>query len=133
MTLRWSIPVLAALALGTATAALAVPLAAPLAAPLSGDAARGERLYGGRCGFCHSLDANRFGPRHRGVYGRHVAAVPDFRYSKALASRDFTWNAQTLDAWLADPKRFAPGAAMGAKTASAQDRADLIAYLRAHP
>ena len=108
--------------------------AAPaLAAPLTGDVARGERLYGGRCGFCHSLDSNRFGPRHRGVYGRRVAAVPDFHYSKALAARTFTWNADTLDAWLADPKRFVPGTSMGARTASPQDRADLIAYLRAHP
>ncbi len=59
--------------------------------------------------------------------------MPGFRYSKALASRDVTWNADTLDAWLADPKRFVPGTSMGARTASAQDRADLIAYLRAHP
>ena len=124
MTLRWSTLVLTAL-LATATAVSA--------APVAGDAARGERLYAGRCGFCHSLDSNRFGPRHRGVYGRHVAAVPDFRYSKALAARDLTWNAETLDAWLADPKRFVRGTSMGAKTPSVQDRADLIAYLRAHP
>ena len=121
---------LLALLLAMVLAATATPA---FAAPLIGDAARGERLYGGRCGFCHSLDGNRFGPRHRGVYGRHVAAVPDFRYSKALAARTFTWNADTLDAWLADPKRFVPGTSMGARTASPQDRADLIAYLRAHP
>ncbi len=119
-----------ALLLAAALVAVASPV---LAAVPAGDAARGERLYAGRCGFCHSLDANRFGPRHRGVYGRHVAAVPDFRYSKALASRDFTWTAEALDAWLADPKRFAPGTSMGVKTPSPQDRADLIAYLRAHP
>ena len=125
MTRGWMIPILAAVATATALPALA--------APPAGDVARGERLYAGRCGFCHSLDANRFGPRHRGVYGRHAGAVPGFRYSKALASRDVTWNADTLDAWLADPKRFVPGTSMGARTASAQDRADLIAYLRAHP
>jgi cytochrome c len=114
--------------------ALFLVVASPaLAAPLTGDATRGERLYGGRCGFCHSLDSNRFGPLHRGVYGRHVAAVSGFRYSKALAARDFSWNTQTLDAWLADPKRFVPGTSMSAKIASPQDRADLIAYLRAHP
>ena len=94
MTLRWSTLILTAL-LATAPAASAGPAA--------GDAARGERLYAGRCGFCHSLDSNRFGPRHRGVYGRHVAAVPDFRYSKALASRDFTWNAETLTAACTSP------------------------------
>ncbi|EJL26015.1 cytochrome c2 [Caulobacter sp. AP07] len=115
--------------------ALALLLAASSAAagPLDGDAARGERLYGGRCGFCHALDKNRSGPRHRGIYGRHVAAVTDFHYSKALAARDFIWDAASLDAWLADPKRFVPGTSMGARVPSAQDRADLIAYLRAHP
>jgi cytochrome c len=113
--------------------ALVATVTPAFAAPLAGDAARGERVYGGRCGFCHSLDGNRFGPRHRGVYGRRVAAVPDFRYSKALAARTFTWSDQTLDAWLADPKRFVPGTAMGARTTSPQDRADLIAYLKAHP
>ena len=100
-----------------------------LAGPLAGDPAHGEKLYGSRCAFCHALDRNKIGPRHRGVFGRPVAAVPDFRYSKALAARGVTWNAETLDAWLADPKRFAPGASMGVKIPSPQDRADLIAYL----
>ncbi|KQY91536.1 cytochrome C [Caulobacter sp. Root1455] len=125
MTRRWPPVILVILLTMTASPALA--------GPPTGDPARGERLYAGRCGFCHSLDANRFGPRHRGVYGRRAGAVADFHYSKALASRDVTWNAETLDAWLADPKRFAPGTAMGARTPSPQDRADLIAYLRAHP
>jgi cytochrome c len=115
-------------------AAIALAAASPaLAAPLDGDPARGEQLYGGRCASCHSLDRNRMGPRHRGVFGRHGAAVPDFRYSKALAAQTFTWDAATLDAWLADPRRLVPGTSMSARTASAQDRADLIAYLHAHP
>ena len=41
-------------------------------APAAGDAARGEQLYQSRCGACHSLDANRVGPRHRDVFGRRV-------------------------------------------------------------
>jgi cytochrome c len=115
--------------------AVGLLLAAPpaLAAPLDGDPAHGEKLYGSRCAFCHALDRNKAGPRHRGVFGRPVAAVPDFRYSKALAARGFTWNADTLDAWLADPRRLVPGTSMGVRTPSPQDRADLIAYLRAHP
>lgn len=104
-----------------------------LAGPLAGDPAHGEKLYGSRCAFCHALDRNKIGPRHRGVFGRPVAAVPDFRYSKALAGKSFVWDAANLDAWLADPKRFVSGTSMGARTPSAQDRADLIAYLRAHP
>ena len=120
-----------ALILG-AVAVLAAP-ALTLAAPMQGDAARGERLYGGRCGLCHSLDDDRIGPRHRGVFGRRAAAVPGYRYSKALAAQSFTWDDAALDAWLTDPKRLVPGTTMGARTPSPQDRADLIAYLRAHP
>ena len=36
----------------------------------AGDATRGEQVYESRCMACHSLDANRVGPMHRGVYGR---------------------------------------------------------------
>jgi cytochrome c len=115
-------------------AAVLLLIASPaLGDPPAGAAAHGESLYRSRCAFCHALDRDKSGPRHRGVYGRHVAAVPGFRYSKALAARNFTWDDQTLDSWLADPRRFVPGTSMSAKTASPQDRADLIAYLRAHP
>jgi cytochrome c len=99
-------------------------------AALPGDAARGERLYQSRCGFCHSPDHDRFGPRHRGVFGRRAASVPGYRYSAALAAQTFTWNAATLDRWLEDPRRFVPGAAMSARTKDPQQRADLIAYLK---
>jgi cytochrome c len=41
-----------------------------------------------------------------------------------------TWNERTLEAWLADPERTAPGQKMGYRVDDPQDRADLIAYLR---
>jgi cytochrome c len=114
-------------------AALLLTASPVLADPPAGDPAHGEKLYRSRCGACHALDRNKTGPRHRGVFGRPVATVPDFRYSRALAGQSFVWDADRLDAWLADPKRFAPGTSMGARTPSPQDRADLIAYLRGHP
>jgi cytochrome c len=46
-----------------------------------------------------------------------------------LRRLDVTWNAATLDRWLADPTAVAPGTAMGVGTPAAQDRADIIAYL----
>ncbi len=105
-------------------------VAAPAAAHAAGDPVRGERLYAGRCGFCHAVDQDRIGPRHRGVYGRRVASVPGYRYSSALAAQGFTWDAVRLDAWLADPGGMVPGTRMFGRVKSAQDRADLIAYLR---
>jgi cytochrome c len=99
-------------------------------APFSGEAARGEQLYQSRCSACHSMDANRIGPSHRGVVGRRVASVPGFRYSTALRKRTFVWDEATLDRWLENPTAFVPGTAMGIRVPAPRDRADIIAYLR---
>lgn len=117
---------------GAAAGWLSLSLAAaqPMAA---GDAARGEQLYPLRCGACHSLDANRVGPRHRGVVGRRSASVADFNYSPALRRLGVTWDEAALDRWLTNPTSIAPGTSMGIRVASAQERADIIAYLRANP
>ncbi len=96
------------------------------------DSQRGERLYEARCGGCHSLDKNRVGPMHRGVVGRKVATVAGYRYSKALAAKNFIWDEALLDAWLTAPAKLAPGTAMGFRVADATDRKDIIAYLAAN-
>jgi cytochrome c len=49
---------------------------------LTGDADHGEALYAS-CQDCHSLDKNDVGPRHRGVFGRKAASLPDYDYSDA--------------------------------------------------
>ncbi|MBV9833825.1 MAG: c-type cytochrome [Alphaproteobacteria bacterium] len=102
----------------------------PVLAQESGDAERGATLYQQRCGACHSLDANRVGPKHRGVYGRQPASIPDFHYSTALRKLKEPWGDETLDRWLTNPTAMAPGTAMGIRVPQAQDRADIIAYLR---
>jgi cytochrome c len=94
------------------------------------DAERGKSLYEQKCKACHSVDANSTGPRHRGVFGRRAGTLEDYRYSLALEDQDFDWNDQTLDAWLADPSAVVPGNLMGMAIRSAQERRDLIAYLR---
>lgn len=98
-------------------------------APLPGDPRRGGALYETRCGACHSLDANRIGPRHRGVFGRKAGAVPGFAYTPALKASGLVWTAAALDRWLTAPTSLVKGTAMGLRVSSAQDRADLIAYL----
>jgi len=96
---------------------------------LAGDAARGETLYEA-CQDCHSLDKNDVGPRHRGVFGRKAASLPDYDYSDALKSTKIVWNEETLDKWLTDPQAVAPGAKMFFHLENPQDRADVIAYLK---
>ena len=92
--------------------------------------ARGEALYERRCAACHSIDQNRVGPKHRGVYGRKAGSVPDFRYSRALRDLDIIWTEETLDAWLESPTTFAPGTSMGFRLVKPEERLAVIAYLR---
>ncbi len=91
---------------------------------------KGRELYQRRCGACHSPDANRVGPKHRGVYGQKAGSVEGFRYSKALREIDVVWNDETLDAWLENPPAFAPGTSMGFRLPDAGEREAIIAYLK---
>lgn len=96
----------------------------------TGDAERGALLYDSRCIGCHSLQANRIGPRHNDVFGRQVGSLDDFDYSPALAASTAIWDAESLDRWLADPERFLPGQRMNFMVEDPQDRRDLIAFLQ---
>ena len=108
-------------------AVFALAAAAPAAAA---DAAHGQELYESRCGGCHSLDANRVGPAHRGVYGRKAGSAPNFSYSTAVKNATVVWEEKTLDAWLTNPQALIPGQRMNFRLSDAQMRADVIAYLR---
>jgi cytochrome c len=109
-------------------AGLAACLAAG-AARAGGDAQRGESLSEARCGGCHSVDADRVGPRHAGVVGRRAGSVPGFAYSEALRRSGITWDAAMLDRWLTDPEALVPGQGMGYRLDDPQERADVVAYL----
>ncbi|WP_299762998.1 c-type cytochrome [Ramlibacter sp.] len=61
------------------------------------DAARGAALYA-RCAGCHSLAADRTGPRHCGLPGRRAGAGAAFAYSPAMAKAGLVWNDDTWSA-----------------------------------
>ena len=94
----------------------------------SGDASRGRILYQA-CTGCHSIDEDDIGPRHRGVVGRAAGTVPGYAYSPALKRSGFVWDPTNLDRWLTNPQAMVPGAKMFFAIRSAEDRADIIAYL----
>lgn len=94
------------------------------------DASRGKTLYESRCIGCHSIDANRVGPAHRGVVGRKVGSVADFEYSTALKGADLVWDAPLLQRWLTNPEALIPGQRMGYSVSEAKDRTDLVEYLQ---
>jgi len=94
------------------------------------DAARGKELYESRCFACHSVDANRVGPMHQGVFDRKAGSVADYDYSPALKKSKIEWNDKTLDQWLTNPEKLIPGQRMGFQIGEAAVRADIIAYLK---
>jgi cytochrome c len=100
----------------------------------AGDPAAGARAFG-QCMACHSVEPGRHltGPSLAHAWGRKAASAEGFmRYSDALARSGLTWNAQTLDKWLAKPEALVPGTSMtfqGIK--EPRVRADVIAYLQA--
>ena len=105
----------------------AIPAAGARAA---GDAKAGEAIYE-RCLACHALAYDRTGPRHCGLFGRRAGGVSGYAYSEAMKKSKITWNAQTLDRFLANPMKAIPGTSMGyAGIADAKERRDLIAYLQ---
>ena len=96
----------------------------------AGDAARGKQLYESRCIGCHSIDENRAGPAHKGVFGRKAGFAKGYDYSDALKKSKLIWNERTLDRWLADPESTIAGQKMGFTVPDHTDRADIIEYLR---
>jgi cytochrome c len=112
------------------TAAVAFVLAAGAAE--AADAGHGKALFV-ECASCHTLNASGegVGPGLKGLFGRKAGSLEDFRYSAAMRRSAITWNAQTLDTYLADPQKEVPGNRMPySGMPNAADRADLIAYLQ---
>jgi cytochrome c len=86
------------------------------------------------CMACHTFtDGGKagIGPNLYGVVGGPHAHMPGFAYSDALKSHTGPWTYEELNKWLTSPSAYAPGTKMTlAGVPVAQDRADLIAYLR---
>lgn len=99
-------------------------------AAVPGNAERGAALYQDKCTGCHSIDSNRVGPAHRGVFGRKAGLAPGFAYSPGLKNSKIIWNDATLDRWLTNPQATISGARMGFRLSDSAQRADIIAYLK---
>ena len=85
-----------------------------------------------KCALCHTAEAgkNKIGPSLFGVVGRKSASVDNYSYSDAMKKFDHTWDPETLDKYLADPRAVVPNTKMifpGIK--DEKERQDVIAYL----
>lgn len=114
---------------------LAVGMAVALPAMASAQNVENGANVFKKCKACHDAAAdgkNKVGPNLFGVVGRPAGKVEGFNYSDAMKNSGKTWDAATLDSYLADPKGFIPGNKMvfvGVKDDA--ERKDLIAYLAA--
>lgn len=102
---------------------------------MAGDAAKGEKVFA-KCKACHTVEkggAKRVGPNLWAVVGKKAGQSEGFKYSKAMMDAGLTWDDATLDKYLEAPMTMVKGTKMtfpGLK--KAEDRADVIAYLKAH-
>ncbi len=112
-----------------AFAMLFAPVLLLTAAPAS--AATGQDLFNDKCGDCHTIDPpSGTAPALKGVVGRKVASLTDFQYSDALKAKGGVWTEAALDAFIANPKAYAPGTQMFAGATDPADRKAIIDYLK---
>ncbi len=95
------------------------------------DVDEGEKVYR-KCAACHVVgeEVNRVGPHMYGIVGREIGGVDDFKYSDALAEMGGVWDVDALNAWLENPKEFAPGNKMSFRGLNKEEeRAAVIRYM----
>lgn len=108
-----------------------LPPIAPLLAKASVDKGKADAR---KCAVCHHFAKGagpKVGPPLWGVVDREKASISGFNYSSALKNLKGKWTYKDLNHFIADPRDYAPGTRMAfAGLRRAQDRADVIAFLR---
>ena len=102
-----------------------------------GNPSKGKKAFQRFCAACHTVGKggrHMMGPNLFGVYGAKAGSRGFRRYS-SLRDATFLWDDETLDAWLQNPRVFArqrtgTSTMMTGKVTKADDRADLIAYVK---
>lgn len=93
-----------------------------------------------KCAACHTFakgDKNGVGPNLYGIIGDKKGEGRGFNFSAAMKAKGGEWSVDDLNQFIANPKAYIPGTAMGfAGIPKDSERADVIAYLNSlsdHP
>lgn len=109
----------------------------PAKRPETAPSADGRRAFSA-CAACHAVTdptvqkpRRKVGPNLWNIVDAPAGADENFKYSAALLESGVTWDAETLDAFLANPRAVIPGNRMSyAGEQRAPRRAAIIAYLQ---
>ncbi|MEC9369427.1 MAG: cytochrome c family protein [Pseudomonadota bacterium] len=107
--------------------------AVPIAILLQKASVEGGQAQFKKCAACHTPEKggpNKVGPNLYGIVGRDLATHEGFAYSDAMKSKGGKWDYETLATFLTNPKAAVPGTKMAFAGLKAEQRADVIAYLR---
>ena len=74
---------------------------------------------------------HKYGPSLHGVVGRVAGVVPGYKFTKSHMASGIVWDAETLDAYIQDPKKTIPGTKKTiAGVKSDKARTDLVEFLK---
>ena len=78
---------------------------------------------------------NKTGPNLNGIFGRKIGSLESYEsfegYSKELKESDLVWDEENMKAWVEAPRKLFLRTKMSfIGVRNAQDREDLIAYLK---
>ena len=97
-----------------------------------GDVDHGKKVFK-KCSACHSVKKdgkNKIGPALYNVIGRNVAALSNYKYSKALVAHGKSWSFDEMNGFLIKPQAHIKGTKMAfAGIKKEKDRASVILFM----